>query len=186
MKKLLSLLLYAVTIVTLGACNNEDDGTKDGQDGQNGQNATQLIEGSWVATRQVVTIKLNGTVFMEDDETLTIEDGIALSFTKGNQLFGLMCQEVDGKIVVDEHFYAGQWAILEGNKLKIDYVDDGDEMENGEGFLDMGDVTIESIDDQQLVLNGVSTSTVETQTVETIVKVYFSRKDFSLNLTPVE
>ena len=170
MKRFFQFLLCVATVVTLGACGNEKgDGPQVPIDKQ--------IVGDWAATRQVVTIKVNGTVLMEDDEPLTLEDGMVLSFTSGKQLFALMCVEVDGKVEVDDHFYAGQWSI-DGKKLKIEYVDNGEEGEGDEGFLDMGDMTIESISDTQLVLVGYSENVVEGQTISTTVKIYLTRQDF--------
>lgn len=182
MKRFLQFMLCVATIVTLGACGNEKgegDGPQDSIEKQ--------IVGSWAATRQVVTIKVNGSVLMEEDDQLTIEDGMVLAFTSGKQVFALMCVEADGKIEVDDHFYAGQWSV-DGQKLKIDYVDDGGEEED-EGFLDMKDMKVESINATQLVLSATAESTLETGavtgTVSTSVKIYFTRQNFDLDFSAI-
>ena len=45
-------------------------------------------------------------------------------------------------------------------------------------YLDMGDMTIESISDTQLVLVGYSENVVEGQTIATTVKIYLTRQNF--------
>ena len=175
MKRLFNILLCVVAMATLGACNdNGDDGG-----GKKRPTIEQQIQGKWIATRQVITIKMDGQVFDEEDDVLGIGEGLGLAFTEGKQLFALIFEEVDGKAVLESHVYVGQWR-LDGQKLKVDYIDD-DSSEDIDLFS-MGDVIVESVNDNQLVLKMSMTEEMDGQTAEIIALAYFARSDVDFSV----
>jgi hypothetical protein len=175
MKRLFNILLCAVAIVTLGACNEK--GSDDG--GKKGTTIEQQIQGKWIATRQVVTIKMNGQVIDEEDDVLGIGEGLGFAFTEGKQLFALVFEEVGGKAAIESHVYVGQWK-LDGKKLTVDYIDDG--ASEDVDFFSMGGVTVESVNENQLVLKMSMTEDFDGETAEIVALVYFARSnvDFSV------
>ena len=175
MKRLFNILLCAVAIATLGACNEK------GNDNGGGKKQTieQQIQGKWIATRQVVTIKLNGQVIDEEDDVLGIGEGLGFAFTEGKQLFALIFEEVDGKAAIESHVYVGQWK-LDGKKLTVDYIDDG--ASEDIDFFSMGSVTVESVNENQLVLKMSMTEDMDGQTAEITALAYFARSDVDFSV----
>lgn len=175
MKRLFNILLCAVAIVTLGACN--ENGNDDG--GGKKQTIEQQILGKWIATRQVVTIKMNGQVIDEEDDVLGIGEGLGFAFTEGKQLFALIFEEVDGKAAIESHVYVGQWK-LDGKKLTVNYIDDG--ASEDIDFFSMGSVTVESVNENQLVLKMSMTEDMDGQTAEITALAYFARSDVDFSV----
>ena len=177
MKRLFNILLCAVTIVTLGACNEK--GNDDG--GGKKQTIEQQIQGKWIATRQVVTIKMNGQVIDEEDDVLGIGEGLGFAFTEGKQLFALIFEEVGGKAAIESHVYVGQWK-LDGKKLTVDYIDDGASEDVEVDLFSMGSVTVESVNENQLVLKMSMTEDFDGETAEIVALAYFARSDVDFSV----
>lgn len=176
MKRLFNILLCAVAIVTLGACN--ENGNDDG--GKKGATIEQQIQGKWIATRQVVTIKMNGQVIDEEDDVLGIGEGLGFAFTEGKQLFALIFEEVDGKAAIESHVYVGQWSVSADKKLTVDYIDDG--ASEDVDIFGMGSVTVESVNENQLVLKMSMTEDMDGQTAEITALAYFARSDVDFSV----
>jgi uncharacterized lipoprotein YehR (DUF1307 family) len=177
MKRLFNILLCAVAIVTLGACNEK--GSDDG--GKKGTTIVQQIQGKWIATRQDVTIKMNGQVIDEEDDVLGIGEGLGFAFTEGKQLFALVFEEVGGKAAIESHVYVGQWK-LDGKKLTVDYIDDGASEDVEVDLFSMGELTVESVNETQLVLKMSMTEDMGGQTAEVVALVYFARTDVNFSV----
>ena len=178
MKRLFNILLCAVAIVTLGACN--ENGNDDG--GGKKQTIEQQIQGKWIATRQVVTIKINGQVIDEEDDVLGIGEGLGFAFTEGKQLFALIFEEVDGKAAIESHAYIGQWSVSADKKLTVDYIDDGASEDVEVDFFSMGGVTVESVNENQLVLKMSMTEDFDGETAEIVALAYFARSDVDFSV----
>ncbi|MBP3426578.1 MAG: hypothetical protein J6K81_07695 [Rikenellaceae bacterium] len=175
MKRLFNILLCAVAMVALGACNDKDDDNGGGKK----QTIEQKLQGKWIATRQVVTIKMNGQVIDEVDDVLGIGDGLGFAFTEGKQLFALVFEEVDGKAAIESHVYVGQWK-LDGKKLTVDYIDDG--ASEDIDLFSMGAVTVESVNDTQLVLKMSMVEEMDGQKAEVTALCYFARSNVDFNV----